>query len=68
MTPRARYDTGIKVHTTEVEKSRLRHANEDAKKGEKEKGGVGGEEGAGGSRTATAVDESRKKTGIYRVA
>ena len=45
-------------HRAEVEKSWLRHANEDAKKkGEKENGG-----GEGGSRTDTAVDERRKQS------
>ena len=46
-------------HRAEVEKSWLRHTNEDAtKKGWKEKGGGEGEEGGRGSRTDTTVDEN----------
>ena len=44
-------------HTVEVDKSWLPHAHEDAKKGEKEKGGA---RGGGRSRTDTADDECRK--------
>ena len=50
-------------HEGEAEKSWLRHATEDAKSGDKEKPGGRG----GGSRTDTAVDESRNEI-VDRVA
>ena len=51
-------------HKGEAEKSWLRHATEDAKSGDK---GKPGGRGGGGSRTDTAVDESRNEL-VDRVA